>query len=92
MTGYLIGYAVLIIGTAVIVFALTRRWEAQFRVAATAALPRADVIGEVSPGEPDASLAADHDEPILVDPAALRLLIRDAVREGLARTGGQSPS
>jgi|SwirhisoilCB1_FD_contig_21_7728713_length_522_multi_3_in_0_out_0_1 hypothetical protein len=92
MTGYLIGYTGLVLGTVAVVYALTRRWEGRFRAAVTTALPRTDELGEVSPAEPDPSLVGGLDEPILVDPTTLRVLIRDAVREGLAPTGGQSRS
>ena len=85
MTDQLIGYATLALGSAGIVYVLTRRWEKRFRAAVAAAFPP---ITDAD-GEDESENAAEFEGPVLVDPAALRALIRDAVREGLSPAGGR---
>jgi hypothetical protein len=74
----------------VIVYVLTRRWEARFRAAARAARAARAAVPAARPDEPADDLADDG--PMLVDPAVLRGLIRDVVRQELVANRPTPPA
>lgn len=88
MTDQLVSCALILVGTPLIVYVMSRRSEARFRAASASALAELDaaIRGPLDEAgdDPDGDPLDDWDGPIVVETRELRGLIRAAVREALA--------